>query len=403
MAGMNDFNPRSDPSIYGLPEKQRRQAEGIVTTANKERSATGIAKKLEKTPFDFKDLRFPLNVGNIPNQLHWIRFTPCIQEKSSYSVQTTGVSQADRTNRYTEGNQFQPFGLSDVAGLTVGLSALGTAEGFASGLKSAESVAELGSKVVRGGVAGGVIGAFGGVVVNAINLSRKTRRAAASIGLYMPDTVNQTIVNDYDQVSMTQALGNAGLVAQAGGSLVKGVIDAASSESLTLGQTTGSAGAAETAGALAEKSGAFGQGITDVLLFSAGYAQNPQVELLFKSIQNREFLFDFKFVPQNEAEAKAIIEIIKTFRFFSAPEIPETSRGRYFVPPSEFDIEFMLGQSRNDKLPRLSTCVLQGIDVNYGSAGQWTAFKDGMPVEISMQLRFKEVEIMHKKLIEDGF
>jgi hypothetical protein len=219
----------------------------------------------------------------------------------------------------------------------------------------------------------------------------------------MPDTVQQTVVNDYDQVSMTQTLGAAGLVLQAGGSLVEGAFAAATRGDLTFGQTPGSAGASELAGVLAEKTGAFGQGITDVLLFSAGYAQNPQVELLFRTIQNREFLFDFKFAPRNKAEADEVIKIIQTFRFFAAPEIPTTGNGRYFIPPSEFDIEFMVGPDRNDKLPQISTCVLQGIDVNYGSAGQWTAFKDGMPIEIAMQLRFKEVEIMHKELIKQGF
>lgn len=404
MAGMNEFNPKSDPSIQGLPEQQRRQAEGTITAA---KESNGPQETLEKSNYDFKDLRFPSNIGdgNVnPRYMHWIKFTPCVQQKSEYSVQKTNApSTADRTSRTTSGNELQPFGLADAAGLVAGLAALGAAEGFASAVKTAESVAEVGTKTARGGVVGGVVGAFAGVIVNAIDLSRKTRRAAASIALYMPDTVNQTVVNDYDQVSMTQALGNAGLVAQAGGSVVEGMVDAATSESITLGQTTGSAGGAEIGGVLAEKSGAFGQGITDVLLFSAGYAQNPQVELLFKSIQNREFLFDFKFVPRNSAEAKTIIEIIKTFRFFAAPEIPETSRGRYFVPPSEFDIEFMFGKDLNPNLPKISTCVLQGIDVNYGSAGQWTAFKDGMPVEIAMQLRFKEVEIMHKKLIEEGF
>jgi hypothetical protein len=63
----------------------------------------------------------------------------------------------------------------------------------------------------------------------------------------------------------------------------------------------------------------------------------------------------------------------------------------------------MVGSNPNTKLPKIATCVLQGIDVNYGSAGQWTAFQDGMPVEIAMQLRFKEVEIMHKELIRNGF
>jgi hypothetical protein len=125
--------------------------------------------------------------------------------------------------------------------------------------------------------------------------------------------------------------------------------------------------------------------------------------LLFKNIQNREFLFDFRLVPRNKKEAAAITDIIKKLRFFAAPEIPSNSSGRYFIPPSEFDIEFMVGQKRNPYLPRVSTCVLQGIDVNYSSAGQWTAFQDGMPVEISLQLRFKEVEILHKKLIDEGY
>jgi hypothetical protein len=63
----------------------------------------------------------------------------------------------------------------------------------------------------------------------------------------------------------------------------------------------------------------------------------------------------------------------------------------------------MVGSKINPNLPLISTCVLEGIDVNYGSAGQWTAFTDGMPVEISMQLRFKEVEILHKELIQQGY
>ena len=178
---------------------------------------------------------------------------------------------------------------------------------------------------------------------------------------------------------------------------------AAKSDTLDYGQTAGSGAIAEVAAKAAGATGAFGGNIEKALLFSSGFAKNPQVELLFENIANREFLFDFKFVPRNPQEAKDIIKIIQTFRFFAAPEIPTTGKGRYFVPPSEFDIEFMIGSKINPNLPLVSTCVLEGIDVNYGSAGQWTAFFDGMPVEISMQLRFKEVEILHKQLIKDGY
>jgi hypothetical protein len=298
------------------------------------------------------------------------------------------------------GSTADPFNdAAAIAGIGTALGVIKGVEGFFGGDNLGEAIAKGGGGAVKGFVGG----AFAGAIIGQIDLTRKTRRAAGTISLYMPDTVNQTVVNDYDQVSLTQALGNAGLVMQAGGSLLKGMADAAMSENVSLGQTLGSAAGAEVGGALAEKTGAFGQGITDVLLFSAGYAQNPQVELLFKSIQNREFLFDFKFVPRNKSEATTIIKIIQAFRFFAAPEIPKTGNGRYFVPPSEFDIVFMVGSGRNANLPQISTCVLQGIDINYGSAGQWTAFKDGMPVEISMQLRFKEVEIMHKELITQGY
>lgn len=373
------------------------------------RPPIGPQNKTESNPFEFKDLRFPPEVGHDSSRLkHWIKFVPCLQQKSSYNVKKEGgaggVMSITDTNRSVLGGQLgstnDPFNDAAAIGvLGAGLSAIKGVEGIA----NADNPGEALSKGAGGAAAGFIGGAFAGAVIGSIDLTRKTRRAAASIALYMPDTVNQTIVNDYDQVSMTQALGNAGLVMQAGGSLLKGVKEAVLSENVNLGQTLGSAGGSEVAGAFAEKTGAFGSGITDVLLFSAGYAQNPQVELLFKTIQNREFLFDFKFVPKNRSEADEIIKIIQAFRFFAAPEIPTNGNGRYFVPPSEFDITFMLGGNRNPNLPRLASCVLQGIDVNYGSAGQWTAFADGMPVEISMQLRFKEVEIMHKELVKQGF
>ena len=389
-------------------------AQSPSPTSGNSRQPTGKQAKTETTPYEFNDLRFPNNIGGPNKLLHWIKFTPNVQQKSSYNVKkaggTAGVLSVADANRRNLGGQLGS-GADQIGstGTTVGLGAAlglyGTASEFAGAITSNDPavIATAGVRGLTGGAVGTAAGIAAGVIIDSIDLTRKTRRAAATIGLYMPDTVQQTIVNDYDQVSMTQALGTAGLVLQAGGSLTQGAFDAAKSGDLTFGQTPGSAGLSELQGALAEKTGIFGQGITDALLFSAGYAQNPQVELLFRTIQNREFLFDFKFAPRNKAEADEVIKIIQTFRFFAAPEIPSNGNGRYFIPPSEFDIQFMVGSERNTKLPKISTCVLQGIDVNYGSAGQWTAFQDGMPVEIAMQLRFKEVEIRHKELIRNGF
>ncbi len=396
------------------PTDAKRNAQPVITNA-----PSGPQKKLTQDPFSFAQYRFPLDLGETPRNLHYIKFTPCIQEKSSYQVKTAGLSAAD-TNRASGSSglagKTDPFGALTGAAVSGILGTIGAAEAVIDNAGLAVQ-AGFGNKAALGEIAGeaaknSIGGLVAGAIVTAIDLSRKTRRAASSICLYMPDTVTNQLVNDYDAVSLTAALGRAGLAAQGmssvGSSLsetLAGFQGANPTFGLGGGGSPGTGGGfgAEIGGAIAEKTGQFGAGITDVLLFSAGLAQNPQVELLFKNIQNREFLFDFKFAPRNAKEAAAIRNIIKEFRFHAAPEIPENSSGRYFIPPSEFDIEFMIGQGQNSNLPRISTCVLQGIDVNYGSAGQWTAFQDGMPVEISLQLRFKEVEIMHKKLIKDGY
>lgn len=402
-----------------------RQADGTVQKASMQ-ATTGPQSGLRADPYDLKDLRFPLNIGldTAPKRLHWVRFTPCIQQKSEYKV-TQGYdsltpSQSDVNRAGGAGaGAINPFGNAVGTGLEVA-GILGTINGVAAGsgaVKSAitnlakEDFAAAFSSAVGGAVsvAGAAAGAaFAGVVVSNIDLSRKTKRAAMHICLYMPDTVNVQQVNNYDQVSLTQALGKAGIAAQAGDSIAGQLKDfVGSAKKINTGAGGGgignAGGVAEVAGILAEKTGNFGAGIGDVLLFSAGLAQNPQIELLFKNISNREFQFDFKFVPTSPAEADAIRKIIKAFRFYAAPEISSNGKGRYFIPPSEFDIEFMLGSDQNKNLPQISSCILEGIDVNFGSAGQWTAFQDGMPVEISMQLRFKETEIMHKKLIESGY
>lgn len=376
--------------------------------ANSGKNPNGPQAKLSGNPYNTQDLRFPKEVAINPKNKHWIRFTPTIQQAGKYKVQTTNqmsVADTNRSSAFGFGGQIGS-GADPLSGVAAGagIAALGALEAGVTGNAGivgdiARNVAK-GTKLGLGAAIGQGLSAAGalvltGAVVSGIDMTRKTRRAASYISLYMPDTINVTVVNDYDQLSLTQALGKAGLAAQSGAEIVGGELKA-------VGGGAGP-GTAEIGGFLAEKTGNFGAGVTDALLFSAGYAQNPQIELLFKSIQNREFLFDFKFVPKTQDEAVAIINIIKAFRFHAAPEIPTVGGGRYFVPPDEFDIQFMYGDSENPNIPKVSTCVLQGIDVNYASAGQWTTFANGMPVEIAMQLRFKEVEIMHKALVMKGY
>jgi hypothetical protein len=42
------------------------------------------------------------------------------------------------------------------------------------------------------------------------------------------------------------------------------------------------------------------------------------------------------------------------------------------------------------------------MEVDYGGQG-WHTFGDGMPTEINMRLKFRELEVMTKERIEKGY
>lgn len=358
------------------------------------------------------NLVYPLDIEKYP---HWIKFNINVPERTTYTkdvaTDTAGVAGAGGVANFNQAAQAAKTG--NVAG-AVASGKAAVATGFFSALKTAggavlKALSKGKTAMAAGaGAAGLGVGAGTGLIVNSINSKRRTKRIVQSIFLYVPDTIQNQLVASYDAVSVTEALGNAGLIAAGADAVGTHIADAV--KSLTSGNGLGSgmnAGAVgtykEALGKLAEKGG-MSNDVTGLLLKSAGLAQNPRIDILFKAINNREFQFDFKFTPTSQKEANEVLKIIKAFRFHAAPElIGEESAQRWLIPPSDFDIEICFDGQQNAAVHKFSTCVLEGIDVNYVTAGQWATHDDGMPVEIAMQLRFKEVEIMHKALIEEGY
>jgi hypothetical protein len=376
--------------------------------------AKGPLAILAKNAFASTDHRYPINLGtNNFEGLHYVTFYVNVQEKSNYNIQErTNIGPTANQNRANDaaagvgqiasGNQI----ISDsTVGQLFAEGVGGFAFGAALGGGAGALAAELGGPLVgiaAAGVGGAVGGLIGSTIVSSIDLSRKTKRLKSTISMYMPDTINQQIIHEYGEISMTEALGMVGAIGQGAagvGSTIEGFIKEGKGDL----KGAGAGSMSELVGTLAEKSGVFGGGIKEALLFSAGLAQNPQVEILYQKTGHREFMFDFKMSARSEAEAAAIRKIIKEFKFHSAPELLRGSSGRFFIPPAEFDIKFFYNGKENTNIHKISSCVLVGIDVNYAAAGQWTTFSDGMPVDISMQLRFKELELMHKGRIEEGY
>lgn len=391
----------------------------------KARSPTerGPLRNLDKNKYkSAEQLRYPLDLKSDIGK-HYLKFNINIPEKSQYRAEfkeetrdAQALSVADRNRAFSGDNPDQiqqlagsqdPFGPSALAGgLVVGVGSL---------IGKASKITKGGARASGAVTASIASAAVGAGVLAFLDVQRKTRRLAQSICIYVPDTVQQTQAMAWGKVSLTSALGNAGFAAQAAQAVTGSDLSDERGESvaqrLGAGRAPNTYGQAEALGGVtgeafgraAIATGQFGGGIDKVTLASAGYALNPQNEILFESIDNRTFQFDFKFAPRSQDEAKEVLNIIKAFRYHAAPElVGGAGGGRYFIPPSEFDIGYYYGDTENEALHKFSTCVLQGIDVNY-SNGNFATYDDGVPVEIGMTLRFMEVEILHKKLIDEGY
>lgn len=214
-------------------------------------------------------------------------------------------------------------------------------------------------------------------VVGKIGTLRKTTRILTNIALYVPETLVFDYAQSYATPSLTEYAESAiskalGMFSERLAKTVSGVI-----------QTT------------------------KTLAPLTGYAVNPAIEVLYSAPTLREFQFDFNFAPRSETEANQVMEIIRQFRLHQAPEVSEHSYGMFFVPPSEFDIQFQMNENgsfkENPNIPRISTCVLKAINVNYSPNNQFVTFTDGVPVQIQMRLQFTEIDMITRDRVELGF
>lgn len=245
------------------------------------------------------------------------------------------------------------------------------------------------------------------------------KKITSAISLYVPDdSIAFTTKTEWTADSLTKAMGGTAMGVQAGMELINGIINAGKSalsdggsisESL---KTLSPAWEAAKAGA-----GVFGiqylnslmpggegkQSSTNEELIAGiiGYAINPQFLFMYKNLSFRRFSYRFLFTPNSEEEAQDVRNIIKMFRFHASPEVMGIT-GRFQIAPSVFEIEFMYKSSENQNIPKISTCVLEHINVDYSPRG-WSTHTDGMPIHTALDLVFKEVELITKNRIEDGF
>jgi hypothetical protein len=353
--------------------------------------------------------RYPEDLGST-EKYHYIVFHICEQTKSSYKTALSGadtayVREAERLN----GDNFQTAlrkNTDDVANIISAGKNSFVGRG-ASDLGSAlvDATIPKGLENFGAGAAEGIIGEISQTVKNAgnINFLRTVRRTKETIALYMPDTLNFVQAQGYSDLNLGNNLVTALFT---GGKAVSDTIKQFSSESID-SKTFGNQLAKNISPYFVNAIGnAFGDVGKATAAAGQGFVANPMIEVLYTSPSLRQFRYDFLFYPRSASEAQTVQNIINLFSFHQAPEILPGSSGYFLVPPSEFDIEFYYNGSINVNIPKLSTCVLTGMDVDYAPNG-WAAYQigsgkypsmggTGMPVGIRMSLDFKETSIVTK-------
>ena len=148
------------------------------------------------------------------------------------------------------------------------------------------------------------------------------------------------------------------------------------------------------------------QGLEEVAGMATGQIIADRMELAFKGLPKRGFQYTFKMIPKSEQEAEEIRKIVFTFKANMLPEIREGTAGRGMTVPNTFDIRYMYMNTDNDFLHKISTCVLESMNVTYGG-DRYRTFPDAgdgtPPVETTMTLNFKELELITKERVYEGY
>ena len=234
---------------------------------------------------------------------------------------------------------------------------------------------------------------------NSLSIKRKaTVRMPVSICMYMPPSVDVKYGADYQDTEM-------GTGTKMGVEAIQSIL-------------AGTASMDSAKEALKDQTGAIGDGIikggTSAIDLIPGFAGSnaafemqrgfikaPRMELAFKGIPKRDFSYEFKMMPKSAAEAEMAKNIVKTFKMYMLPEI-KSAGSMQLTTPATFDIQYMHLGEENMNLNKIGTCVLTNMDVKYGG-DKYKTHADAVPVETSMTLSFKELDLVTREKAEQGF
>lgn len=292
-------------------------------------------------------------------------------------------------------------------------------QGFLSGQQVNDTAVKT-TGVVLGAVGGGVAGAIAGSL-GVSNIASTTIGGAAIGGMAMLATVSEigSVKAQYKQIKDAIALyipsdmsvrygvqwaeedmAGAGAIFGMGENLLNAAKSATKNLDASLSELQAGLG---TASSFVTSAVINATPVGQAMGKMSGVAANPKKEQIFRQVDYRSFTFSYQFFSRSPEEAQQIRNIIKLFKLHMHPEYKKDTGNFLYLYPSEFDIYYYNNGKENMNLHRHTSCVLTDMTVVYTPMGQFVSFADGMPTQINITLQFRELALLSKELIEEGF
>ena len=131
-----------------------------------------------------------------------------------------------------------------------------------------------------------------------------------------------------------------------------------------------------------------------VVTRATGQILNNNLELLFKGVNLRSFPYSITFSPRNPKEGRVVKSIIRSLKMSMAAKAGEYNggaQGIFLKSPDVFQLRYLRDGRDHPFLNNFKLCALTGLNLNYTNAGTYSSYEDGTPVNIRMDVTFKEI------------
>ena len=326
-------------------------------------------------------LSYPLNVGEEPQQGHYITFHIRVVTPAKLGAVKHARHRVAETNK-----KITASGGGSMKRASLDAIAKHRAEHNIDGLNYDEDVATV---------------TDADKTSNSIFLKNvPTVALKTAISLYMPPSVQVSYESKYGDQEI-------GLLAGAAHKVIKDLMGRGS-DAYTLGDVASDAMSTLEHGAkraILKSLDVAAPGASALFAMEKGEIITPKMELMFEGIGRRNFNFTFMFIPKSSTEAKVVQQIILHFKRHMSADFTggsSVTRSRTMAFPDQFDIEYMHMGAQNTNLNKIARCALTKMDVEYGG-DRYVAYEDGVPQTTKLTLSFTEFEIITRSHIEQGF